>query len=265
MKFVGSKANLAMRNIRIILLLVLVTSCSLFEKEEPVVDSGGVVISFDDRNVDEWVWADSILGIYDWKATFFVSGLNTITDTQINQLLELQSKGHEIASHSMTHKDAVKYSNEHGIQKYLDDEIIPSISFLRDKGFEISSFAWPYGYHNVQLDNALLPHFDILRALAWGNKEPSEHYCFYDDQPLVYAFTIDSNYEHSTIEYLTRLMDFARDNDKILLLYGHRPITDGPPGYNTRIDLLEAICSYVIENNMRFLRFKDLGNIKILL
>ncbi len=233
-------------------------SCSWNTVEEPIEYSGGVVLSFDDYNINEWQWADSILNKYNWKATFCVSGFDKLSDNEINKLLQLQQKGHEIASHSLKHLNAVEYVSEHGVQKYLEDEILPSIEGLETAGFSIQSFAYPYGSRNEEIDSALLPHFNILRALAWGKKEPSEHYCYYNNSPLVYAFSLDSNYEYSTIDYLLELLQFARDNDRILILYGHKPIETGPDGYNTKINKLEVICEYVADNRMKFLRLMDL-------
>ena len=72
---------------------------------------------------------------------------------------------------------------------------------------------------------------------------------------------MDSNDEHATKDYILDLLEYARDNDKILILYGHKPVFDGEVGYTTDIRLLELICSYAVENNMKFYRLRDLNNI----
>jgi len=233
-------------------------SCSSFEREDPSVYSGGVAITLDDQHIDEWVKADSSLSFYNWKATFCISGFDKLSEKSINILLDFQDKRHEIANHSLNHADALKYSDEHSLQEYIDKEVLPATQMMRSAGFEIHSFAYPYGSRSAETDSALLPHFTTLRALAWGIKEPSEHYCYYNGDPVVYAFTMDSNYEYATEEYILDLMEYARDNDQILILYGHKPVFDGEVGYTTDIRLLELICSYAVENNMRFFCLKDL-------
>ena len=241
--------------------LIIITSCSLFEKEDPPQFNGGIAITLDDNYIEAWSKTDSVLSDYDWKATFCVSGFDKLNNDQINFLLELQQKGHEIANHSLNHLDIIDYSRENSIQEYIDNEILPASQMMRSAGFEITCFAYPYGTRSPETDSALLPHFDIIRALAWGYKEPSEHYCYYDGNPVVYAFTIDSNYEYATEDYILDLMEYARDNDRILILYGHKPVFDGETGYTTDISLLESICSYAVENKMRFYRLGDLNNI----
>jgi peptidoglycan/xylan/chitin deacetylase (PgdA/CDA1 family) len=241
--------------------LIILASCSLFEKEEPDQNNGGVAITLDDNYINEWAKADSVLSIYNWKATFCVSGFHNLDQDKINILLNFQNKGHEIANHSLNHIDINNYSEEHSLTEYIDNEVLPVSQMMRAAGLEVNSFAYAFGTRKPETDSALLPHFDVLRALAWGYKEPAEHYCYYEGNPVVYAFTIDSNYEYATEEYILDLMEYARDYDRILILYGHKPVFDGETGYTTDISLLEAICNYAVENNVGFYCLKDLKNI----
>lgn len=64
-----------------IIFIFLLVSCS--DDNNQNIDNQnnyapGVVISFDDDYVDNWVEVHNILKVYDWKATFFVTRFNTI-------------------------------------------------------------------------------------------------------------------------------------------------------------------------------------------
>lgn len=154
----------------ILCFLLGIFSCSLFEKGNTAMYSGGVVITLDDQHIDEWVKADSSLSFYNWKATFCISGFNKLSEKNINILLDFQAKGHEIANHSLNHADALKYSDDQSLQEYIDNEVLPATQMMRSAGFEIHSFAYPYGSRSQETDSTLLPHFTTLRALAWGKK-----------------------------------------------------------------------------------------------
>ena len=51
----------------------------------------------------------------------------------------------------------------------------------------------------------------------------------------------------------------AFDNQELLMLYGHSPITETDNGpYNFNIDLLEFIWNEANENHLKYLKFSDL-------
>ena len=52
----------------------------------------GVVLTFDDAYVAEWVAMDKQMRPYSWKATFCVSNINSLSLSEINGLLALKTR-----------------------------------------------------------------------------------------------------------------------------------------------------------------------------
>ena len=96
---------------RLLLLIIAIITCYTCEKDslEFASEIAGVVITFDDDFDDEWLMADSMLSKYDWKATFNVAYIDKFSETRIENLKYLETKGHEIGGHSITHPNALIY------------------------------------------------------------------------------------------------------------------------------------------------------------
>ena len=224
----------------------------------PSWKNSGVVLTFDDTSVGEWIQADSLLSNYDWKATFCVGPITKFHDDDYANLLALQNKGHEIAAHGLNHLNAVEYIDEHSIQEYLDAEILPELDILDQKGLKVNAFAYPQGTRNAMTDSVLFNYFDILRGTTYSKKAPEQHHCYYVDKPLVYGLGIDANYGNDT-NYIIELLRYAEQNDKYLILYCHKPVEVDTVIYTTSMYKLEAICSFVKANGMRFKTLSELG------
>ena len=93
-----------------ILLIPFLCCChKFFDICDDYTGPGAIVLTFDDRHIDEWYKADSIFSIYNWKATFCVSAYGTLTENQKLKLLSLQNNGNEIALHGTHHYNALEY------------------------------------------------------------------------------------------------------------------------------------------------------------
>ncbi|MEJ7599620.1 MAG: hypothetical protein WKG01_17060 [Kofleriaceae bacterium] len=60
----------------------------------------------------------------------------------------------------------------------MADEALPSIQVLRDDGYTVTSFAYPYGARTSELDDALLKHVPLLRSVSFsleGAIDPCPH------------------------------------------------------------------------------------------
>jgi len=123
-----------------------------------------VVLTFDDAYVTEWGEMDKEMQSYSWKATFCVSNINTLTLSEINKLHTLQNKGHEIAGHSVDHRNATTFVAQYGIDKYLHQEINPMLHLMDFYGLKATAFTYPYGARSAALDMTLLKKFKILRG-----------------------------------------------------------------------------------------------------
>jgi len=254
----------AMKNYLFVLVLILsfvtLISCETKKvKAKPKSYPAGVVLSFDDAYVDEWYAADKVLKKYGWKASFCVCRIDSVGAPQIKKLLELQKEGHEIAGHGYHHYNAVKYVNQFGIDRYIEEEIDPMLASMQKKGFtKVSSFAYPYGERSNVLDSALSRRFKVIRGRDFSEKAPEKEGCYFRDSKFMYPFDIDNNHIHFSIPYLLELLDEAKRKNKILILSSHRPVSSLTGNYQTKIETLEFICKFMKLNTMKFYRLSDL-------
>ncbi|HET7503981.1 MAG TPA: polysaccharide deacetylase family protein [Kofleriaceae bacterium] len=128
----------------------------------------GLALSFDDTFVDAWVGLRSMFQRYHARVTFFVSRYRMLSDDAHAGLKLLAADGHDIAAHSVRHLRAPDYVENHGIDAYLHDELDPSIQALRDDGYEVTSFAYPYGARTGELDRAIAKRVPVIRSVAFS-------------------------------------------------------------------------------------------------
>ena len=252
-------------------LFKIILLCTFFlfacENKKPTINpkpkhpNAGVVITFDDTSVDEWDQADKILRLYSWKATFCVSKINTLTYPEITKLQKLQQEGHEIAGHGYNHFKAPDYVAENGIDKYIDQEINPMLDLMHFYSLKVTSFAYPYGFRNAEIDSALLKKFKIVRGTTYGTEAPFFQYCYFNNSRSVLAIGIDTDYPNFNIPYLLKLLEFAKRKNKILILYGHKPVDNITANYQTETSTLQLICNYVQQHKMTFYHLSDLDNL----
>lgn len=232
------------------------------QKNKPENPNPGVVISFDDTSVNEWYDADKILRQYSWKATFCVSKINTLNRSEIKELLQLQKKGHEIAGHSLHHFDAPKFVAKNGVGAYMKQEINPMLALMHFYSFKTTSFAYPFGFRNANIDKALLKKFKIIRGTTYGAEDPFFKNCYFNNSKLVFAIGIDTDHPNFSTPYLIKLLDYAKRKHKILILFGHKPVLKVTANYQTKIETLKLICNYVKQHNMTFYTLSELNNLK---
>jgi peptidoglycan/xylan/chitin deacetylase (PgdA/CDA1 family) len=231
------------------------------KNDKNIIDSrpfrGGVVLTFDDQYVDSWYNINNVLDRYNWLGTFFVNRFRSLNDNNIKKLKLLRDYGHEIAGHGFNHVNAVEYVRDYGIDAYLENEIYPMKKVMAEYGFQATSFAYPFGVRNAELDVVLLREFKIIRATTYGTMEVTLQRCFYNNNNLVWGIGIDNSYGLS-MEYIKSLLEFAQTEDKIVIFYAHNPVETVTGDYQTEYQRLIEICKYVKENNMKFLRISDL-------
>jgi peptidoglycan/xylan/chitin deacetylase (PgdA/CDA1 family) len=128
-------------------------------------DHGSLALSFDDNSVSDWTAMRPLLARYGARVTFFVTRYLGMTDDERAQLHQLAADGHDIEYHTVSHLNAVDYVTAHGLDAYVADEIEPALTAMRDDGFTTREFAYPFGARSADIDAALAPYFDHLRAI----------------------------------------------------------------------------------------------------
>lgn len=244
---------------------IFIFSCSPNEDVaiEPSIEfQPGVVITFDDNYVYEWTKVNTILEPYNWKATFFVTKFNQLSLQEIQKLKDLKIGGHEIGGHGLNHVNATQYISENGTNQYLSQEIFPMLNLMSENNLQPTSFAYPYGSRNAPIDTVLLNEFQILRGTCYGNQSPEFQNCYYNFTPLVMGLGIDKNYAHFSIPYFLSILEYAKNNNKIVVFYAHKPVLNFENNYETEYQTLIEICNFVKNNNMKFYKISELPKIQ---
>ena len=239
---------------------LLLFSCSKNEdtsQQLPNLQSG-VVLTFDDDFVDEWYAVNTILQPYDWKATFFITRFNQLSVAKIQKLKELKIDGHEIAAHGLNHINAATFISSNGTNAYLNQEIYPMVALMNASDLSTTAFAYPYGSRNTTTDELLLNEFQMIRGTTYSNSNPSSQNCYYNFNRLVLGLGIDNNYPHFSIPYFLSLLEYAKNNHKIVIFYAHKPVLNYQNNYETEYQTLIEICNYVKNSNMKFYTMSEL-------
>ncbi|WEG11502.1 polysaccharide deacetylase family protein [Pullulanibacillus sp. KACC 23026] len=154
---------------------------SLGEFKVKYLNKPGIAFSFDDSfRVDGWYdTLRELFGYYDIKATFNVNafhhfeGQREHTQEEIDKLIELQAHGHEIAHHTFKHNNSVDYTNLHGVQAWITDEIEPLFNWLENQQHSVTeekfkrpvTFAFPYYRKDERTIEGISPkYFKAVRG-----------------------------------------------------------------------------------------------------
>ncbi|KOS08190.1 hypothetical protein AM493_03755 [Flavobacterium akiainvivens] len=218
----------------------------------------GIVLTFDDDYADEWCDADEILGAYNWKATFFVTKYQQLSQEHKNKIYGLELNGHEIAGHGYNHVNSKQYVAGKSTERYAKDEIQPMIKAMGKDGFSLRSFSYPYGSRNGRIDTLLLDYFDIIRGTTYGRYAPQKQACYYNGSRLVFGLGIDQSYSHADIKYLKSLMQYAKDQNKIVIFYGHKPVEKPSGTHQASMKKLEEICKFANKLGLKYYTASEL-------
>jgi hypothetical protein len=141
--------------------LSFVTYRDMLDLSDP---RAGLALAFDDNAVDAWMTMRETLTRHGARVTFFVTRYAQMSDEYKADLKLLAADGPDIEAHGVNHLDAAKYVADHGLDAYLQDEVLPSISVLIADGYPVHAFAYPFGSHSAEIDQALLQHIDLVRT-----------------------------------------------------------------------------------------------------
>ncbi|QDT43132.1 Polysaccharide deacetylase [Gimesia alba] len=230
--------------------------------------SAGVILTFDDRNMNQWVKQIPLFQKYNAKVTFFVDHFHTLKSQQIAALKQLQAADHAIGCHGVKHRKAVDYVREHGIERYLQDEISPAVKRMTDAGLKPTAFAYPSSSRNEEIDQALLKTFRHLRGgtgLAPNQRMRDLKPIFVPvDQIKQSGCLIGTGIDYAGTEkrphYLTEIkdaMDHAKQRGEIVIFYAHN-ISDNGPGHHLPPKALEEVLAHAQQINLPTLTYDDL-------
>lgn len=242
----------------IIMLFLMILSCS--EKDDET-RTGGVVFTFDDNHITSWVAHRDLFKKYNIKATFFVAKPYLLDSAKIEGLKLLNSDGHEIGCHGMYHLDATEYADL--IDHYIDYEILPALKILNGFGFQIKSFAYPYGHSVDKIDSAMLDHFNFLRKGTTNYNDTTidkydEIYASANSHNIIYSMGIDNIFDIS-LENLEIGIIRASERDEVLVLCAHS-IDTLAGDYIIDPEYLENAFKLISKYDIKSMRMSDMDD-----
>lgn len=132
----------------------------------------GIALSFDDSGIVQWYQGREMFARYGAKATFFVTRYGSWNDEWKRMMREMASDGHSVEPHSRQHFDSPQYVEDHGVQAFLEEEVLPSIEVLRADGYTPTTYAYPFGARTPETDRAILRYLPRLRSLTYSFDGP---------------------------------------------------------------------------------------------
>lgn len=235
---------------------------------DKLLPSASVVLTFDDRNMNQWVKQIPLFEKYDAKVTFFVDHFHALKPQQIAALKKLKEAGHAVGCHGAKHRKAVDYVRQHGMDKYLAVEIEPAVKQMTDAGLTPTAFAYPSSSRNADIDRALLKTFRHLRGgtgLDAAQRMRDLKPIFVPvDQIKATGCLIGTGIDYAGTEkrphYLTEIkdaLDHAKKRGEIVIFYAHN-ISDKGPGHHISPQALEVILAYAQSIKLPTLTYDDL-------
>ncbi|HQB19795.1 MAG TPA: hypothetical protein PK495_04370, partial [Bacteroidales bacterium] len=149
------------------------------------------------------------------------------------------------------------------IDKYVENEIIPAVHLLKKHGFQLHSFAYPFGTSTDLIDSVLLTHFSYIRKATYNINDTTID--TYDDifvsnntTRVSNAMGMDYNYNIS-FENLETALKRAANNNEILILYAHQ-INNSKKDYSIEPAYLEKVFQLCNKYGLQSIRMKDIGS-----
>src|SRR5919199_837143 len=250
-----------------------------------------VILNFYDDEKDQFTNAKPILDKYGFKGTFFIvcswAGSNTDRMTW-QDISQLYREGHNIESHTMTHKVLDKLS-----ASALDYEVGQSKQCLYDHlGVYPTIFSPPHGKgsKNATVINTIAKYYDLsiggfvtgpmfLHCDGWKQQAQQQTDCrtFSDNDTLNYANrydikerthnALDTRYSHNDTQIFEKFVQLVNSQinfnkngimDAIPVI-GYHDIDNNRTVTSTDVGLFNVEMKYLHDNRFKVLAMSDLG------
>jgi peptidoglycan/xylan/chitin deacetylase (PgdA/CDA1 family) len=253
-----------------------------------------VILNFYDNDIGQFTNAKPILDKYGFKGTFFIVCRWASSDSPDrmtwNEITQLYREGHDVESHSTSHKVLSKLSASD-----LDYQVGQSRQcFHENLGVEPTVFSPPHGrgWNNATVINAISKYYGLsiggfvsspMFLHCYGWKQNSQHSpqtdcsTYSDDGALNYAtrYTIkevshnglDTRYSHDDtqifqkfVELVNSQANFNKDGTiNAIPIIGYHNIEDDKAITSTGVSLFDAEMKYLHDNGFKILTMSDLG------
>ncbi len=242
-------------------ILLFVVAATLFScrKETPQgkLEQGQVAMTFDDASIENWHHYLPLLDSLGIKATFYISSYHSFTAQKKAWLKDIEKHGHEIAFHTASHPDMPKEVAKKGMAKVEEAEITKDLNLMKNDGYAITNFAYPFGSHSTQLNTCLLRTFKSVRALSNQQNYKKSLVKESGDWKVLYGADIDNNSklnEHG----IETLLDAAQQYNDCLVLVGHQ-INNTTIKLQVSRERLIMLSKAAAERNLRFITVNQIA------
>jgi len=214
----------------------------------------GIVLSFDDRkNIESWGNSRELLNSRGVKATFFVDNWGTINDWELEILNNLSSDGHEIGYHSTSHGDYYDFLEQNlTAENYFQMEIIEGLELMESYGYLPTSFAYPRGHRNTDIDELALTEFSVLRGTRTNINGSESWMAECKDLSVFRSFSLTSNETH----WIPYAFNKSQESAISILLNGHGI---GEGGYAISMDAMENLITEIEKFELPYLLMSALA------
>jgi peptidoglycan/xylan/chitin deacetylase (PgdA/CDA1 family) len=266
----------------------------------PSSDSSGdntpkaVILNFYDNDIGQFTNAKPILDKYGFKGTFFIVCRWASSDNPgrmtWNEIIQLYREGHDIESHSTSHKVLSKLSASD-----LDYQVGQSKQCLHEHlGVEPIVFSPPHGrgWNNATVIVTIAKYYDLsiggfvsspMFLHCYGWKQHSQHSpqtdcsTYSDDGTLNYAnrYTIkevshnglDTRYSHDDTQTFEKFVELVNSQTNLnkdgkinaIPIIGYHNIEDDKAITSTDISLFYKEMKYLYDNGFKVLTMSDIG------
>ena len=133
--------------------------------QNAALPKAGILLTFDDSgNIPCWAAQIPLFQKYGARATFFLNEPEKISDEQWELIERLRGIGCAVGAHGVHHERSVEMVENIGGEAFLQREIEPVRMLLQERGFSVTSFAYPFSRRNDETDRLLMPFFGHLRT-----------------------------------------------------------------------------------------------------
>jgi peptidoglycan/xylan/chitin deacetylase (PgdA/CDA1 family) len=252
-----------------------------------------VILNFYDNDIGQFTNAKPILDKYGYKGTFFIvcNWASSDNPQRMNwqQITQLYNEGHDINSHSTSHKVLSRLSAAD-----LDYEVGQSKEcFRKHLGAEPTVFSPPHskGWNNATVIDTIAKYYDLsiggfvsspmfLHCYGWKQLQhapQTDCRTYSDDGELNYANRYDikevshdgleNRYAHDdtqTFEEFVQLVNSQIEYNKdgkinAIPIIGYHDIEDDNAITSTHVSLFAAEMKYLYDNGFKVLTMSDLG------
>ena len=243
-----------------IIVLLPMSGCfenSVTEEDEQLCSQpaeNGVAISFDDKmNILSWNESIPFLLEHEIVATFYVDRWHQLTDEEISILYELEDLGHEIGIHTMNHSNYYDFKERGGTpEDYLNIEVLPAIEIAEELGFEVSTFSYPHGARDSEIDEILLEHFVALRGIS-SPIEGAQPWSTICEDGRVFRSISPTASDGKNVD---QIIETILESGNTILIYAHGIETGS---LTVSFDVLEEFANAVDQSDKSWLQMRQLA------